>query len=129
MDDPLIVRRFKRLGDLLRDGECLVDGYRALDNAVRERGPLDQFHHERGRAVRPLQAVDGRDVGMVERSEHFRFALESREALSIRGDRRRQHFDRDGTLQVRVGRAIDFTHPAGSDGGLNLVWAEAEAWL
>jgi hypothetical protein len=44
MDDPLLVRGFERLGDLLRDRQCLVDWNRALSNSVGERRPFDQFH-------------------------------------------------------------------------------------
>ena len=46
MDDALLMRRFQRLRDLLRDGQCLVDRNRALCNAVGEGRPLDQFHDE-----------------------------------------------------------------------------------
>jgi hypothetical protein len=45
------------------------------------------------------------------RSRHG-FALEACEATRITSDRARQHLDRDLAFQVRVGRAIDLTHPA-----------------
>ena len=84
MDDPLLVRRFERLRDLLRDRQRLVEWNRAARDALGERRPLDQFHHER-RAHRLLfsEAVDGRDVGMIQRGEDLRFALEPREALGV----------------------------------------------
>ena len=47
MDDPLFVRGFERLGDLLRDRQRLVDRNNSLSDAVREGRPLDQFHHQR----------------------------------------------------------------------------------
>ena len=46
-------------------------------DAVGERLALDELHHERVHAARFLEAVDLRDVGMIERREHLRFALRS----------------------------------------------------
>ena len=40
VDDPLLVRRFERLGDLLRDRQRLVDGDRSLRDAIGERRAL-----------------------------------------------------------------------------------------
>ena len=52
MDDPLFVRGFERLGDLLRDRQCVIERDRPLRDPVRQRRPLDQLHHEREVAVR-----------------------------------------------------------------------------
>ena len=46
MDDPLLVGCFEGFGDLLRDGQCLVERNRSLCDTVRKRRPRDQFHHE-----------------------------------------------------------------------------------
>ena len=83
MDDPLLVRGLERLGDLLRDRQRLVDRNRALCNSVGERRPLDQLHHERTDAVGLLQAVDLRDVRMIQRRQRLGFALEARQPLGI----------------------------------------------
>jgi hypothetical protein len=66
MHDPLLVRRFQRFRDLLREGQGFVEGNRATRNALREIVALDEFHHERGDATAFFEAVDRRDVGMVE---------------------------------------------------------------
>ena len=50
---------------------------------------LDQLHHQRADAVGFLEAVDVRDVRMVERGERLRFALEPRQPLGIVRKRRR----------------------------------------
>ena len=76
---------------------------------------LDQLHHERGHAVRLLEAVDVRDVRMVQRGEDFGFALEPREALGIRREALRQDLDRDLAFQLRVGGAIHLAHAAGAE--------------
>ena len=51
---------------------------------------LDQLHHERGDAAGCLlEAVDRGDVRMVQRGEHFGFALKAREPIGVGRDRRR----------------------------------------
>ena len=82
MHDAGLVRRFERLGNLPRDGEGFVKGNRALRDAIRERRPLHQLHHERRNAAGLLEAVDRGDVGMVERGQRLRFAVEARQAVS-----------------------------------------------
>ena len=47
VDDPLLVGRFERLGDLPRDGQRLIEGIAPSRDAVRERRSFDQFQHER----------------------------------------------------------------------------------
>ena len=66
MNDALLVRRFQCLGDLLGDGQCLVERNRPLRDTVRERRSLDQLHHERADTVALFEAVDLRDVRMVQ---------------------------------------------------------------
>ena len=83
MDDPLLVRRFERLGDLPRDRQRLVERDRPVRDPIGERRAFDQLHHQRAHAVGVFEAVDVRDVRMVQRREHLRFALEAREALGI----------------------------------------------
>ena len=97
MDDPLLVRGFERLGNLLGDREGLVDRDRPARNPIGERRALDKLHHE-GRACTPsafFEPVDLGDVRMVEGGEHLRLPLETREAIGIVGNSRQQDFDRD----------------------------------
>jgi hypothetical protein len=61
---------------------------------------------------------------MVQRGEHFRFALKARESVVIRRQCRRQDLDRDLALQLRVGGAIDLSHPAFADRRGDFVDAE-----
>ncbi len=46
MDDGLLVRGFKSLGDLSRDGQGLRHRYRPARDVGGEILALDQFHHE-----------------------------------------------------------------------------------
>ena len=127
MNDPLLVRRFEGLRDLPGDGQGVVEWDRTLRDAIRERGPFDELHHERLHAVGFFEAVDGRDVRMVQRREHFRFALESGEPLSVAGHRRRQDLQGDLAFQLRVGGAVDLAHSAYADLGGDLIGTEARA--
>ena len=83
VNDPLLVRGFERLGDLLRDRQRFVDRDRATRDALGQVLALDQFHHERGDAAAFFEAVDGGDVRMVERGEHLGFALKSRQPVVV----------------------------------------------
>ena len=52
-----------------------------------ERGALDEFENQEANAVSFLEAVDRADVGMVQRREHPRFALEARESIGMARER------------------------------------------
>ena len=61
---------------------------------------------------------------MVERGQRFRFALEPRDAFGIAGERFGQNLDRDFAIELRVTRAIDLAHPAGTERCDDLVGPE-----
>ena len=84
MDDSLLVRRFQRLRDLLRDGQRLIERNRPASDPLRQIVALDEFHHERGEAHAFFEPVDGGDVGMIQGREHFGFALKPRQPVVIR---------------------------------------------
>ena len=95
MNDPLLVRRFERLGDLPRDRQRLVERNRAARDPLRQVLALDELHDERGDALGFFESIDRRDVRMIQRGEDFGFALEPREPIVIRRDRGRENLDRD----------------------------------
>jgi hypothetical protein len=51
VDDALLVCRFERLDELSGDGQRFFDRHRPLCQAIRERRPLDELHHQRLHAV------------------------------------------------------------------------------
>jgi len=127
MDDPLFVRSFERFRDLLRDRKCLVQRNRPARDAIRERLAFDELHHERGRATAVFNVIDGGDVRVIERGKHLRFAREPRKAIRIAGQRRRQNLDGDIAAKFRITRAIHLSHPAGAEGGEDLIRPESSA--
>ncbi len=115
MDDAFFVGGFQARGDLAGDGESLFERQGTL-----EVGAFDQFHHQRAL----LDAVDGGDIGMIQRRQHLRFAFEARHVLGVAGQRRWQHFDGDVAIQLAVAGAVDFAHAAGAEGRDDFVGAE-----
>jgi hypothetical protein len=67
----------------------------------------------------------GTDVRMAERGERLGFPLEPLLQIGIAGDVRGEDFDRDGAIETCVSGPVDFTHPAGTERGQDLVRAEA----
>ena len=126
MDDPLFVRDFQRLGDLRGDGQRLIDRDRPLSDAIGQGRPLDQLHHQRGVAIHPFEAVDRRDVRMIQRRQDFGFALKSGEPLRVTRDGLWQHLDGDLSLQVRVGGPVHLAHAACPERADDLVWPEPD---
>jgi hypothetical protein len=72
-----------------------------------------------------LQPVDGRDVGVIERRQRLRFAGEPSKPVGITGEGLGQDLQRDVAIELRVAGTVHLAHPAGAEGGENLVRAEA----
>jgi hypothetical protein len=58
---------------------------------------------------------------MIQRGQHFGFALKAANALGVAGDGVRQDLDRDIPFELRVARSIDFSHAAASDERCDLI--------
>ena len=89
MHDAALVRGIERVGNLPGDRQRSAIGMRRRVAAIAvddlgERLSIDQLQHQRVNAVMLLQPVDGGDVGMIERGQRTRFALEARQPI---GDR------------------------------------------
>lgn len=112
VDDRLLVRRFQRFGDLLRERQRPGQWQRGF-----QRVALDQLHHD-GLA---FKAVDCMDVQLIQRRQRLRFVLAASEAIGIVGQRGGQHFDADVAIQLRIGRPIDLTNTAFANQGNDFV--------
>ena len=137
MDDANLVRRLERLGNLARERQRLVNGNRTLRDALGEVFALDELHDNRARASGVLDAVDLRDVRMVEGGEDLSLALEAGDAVAaarlgcagVSRQMGRQDLDGDVAIQLGVAGAIDLAHRAGAEGADDLVDAKARARL
>ena len=96
-----------------------MNGHRSAPKQLGDVLAFDQLHHER--AI--FDAVDLRDVRVIERRERFGFALKPGQPLGVGCDVRRKHFQRDVPLQFRVFRAIDLAHSSSANRGGDFVGA------
>ena len=136
MDDAVLVRGLEGLGKLPADADALADresgvtaraAFHLCVNQARERVALYQLHHEPAHTVALLEAVDLRDVGMIQRREGLGLALESRQALGVGGEGRRKDLDRDVAVEPPVVRAVDFSHAASTQWRDDFVRTQATA--
>ena len=74
-----VLRRFERFCDLRGKRQRLLNRYRTLRSEIGERRTLDQLHHQAGDAAAFLEAVNLRDVRVVQRRECLGLALEPRQ--------------------------------------------------
>jgi hypothetical protein len=85
---------------------------------------LDEFHHEGGDASAFFQAVDSRDVRVIQRREGPGFTLEAREPISVVRERLGQDLDRHVAIQPRVAGPEDLPRGPFADAGDNFVDTE-----
>jgi hypothetical protein len=64
---------------------------------------------------------------VIERGKNPGFTIEPRETLGIHSEPLEEHLQRNVTIQLGVSGAIDLPHPAGPDGRVDLIRAEASA--
>ena len=107
MNHTGFVGGLQRLGNLLGDGQGFVERDRPLRDPVSESRPLHQLQDQRPRAFGFLDAVDGRDVGVVEAGEDLRLPLEPGESIRISGEGVGEDLQRNLAAQLRVGGLPD----------------------
>jgi len=83
-----------------RDVQCFVNRQWTCRDPLSEVFAVDELHHQRtvlaaGAVREEIDAVDLPDVGMVQRRQRSRFALDMGEPVGIRCQRSRKHLQRD----------------------------------
>ena len=126
--DAGLVRGLERIGNLARDRQRLRGGNGAAIDALREVFPLHQLHDERhvpsGVVRRIFEAVDLRDVRVIQGRKRPRLTIEAGEPLGIEGQRAGQDLQRDVAAQPRIARPVHFPHAARPERGNDLVGPE-----
>lgn len=127
VDHAGFVRGFEAGGDLAADFERLVKREGSALQAVVDRLARDELEDEEAGVAGLIDAEDLRDVGMVQRGERRRLALEALQALVVGGEVLGEDFDRDFAAEARVLRAIDLPHRSGAERAKGLVGREGRA--
>ena len=127
MDDPLRVRRFQRFGDLLGDRQRFVEWDGAAKDSPGEILARDQLHDKSAHPTGFFDAVNVRDVRMIQRREDLRFTLKTRHAIGVGGEELRQDFQRDVATELRVLRTIYLAHAARAEQTQDFIRAKASA--
>jgi hypothetical protein len=81
--DVFVVGRRQPSGDLCGDLDRLANRQRSARNPRAQRFPFEQFHHCEGPSVALPDIEDRQDVGMRQRRNRVRFALEPCQRLGI----------------------------------------------
>ncbi len=91
-------------------------------------GAIDVLHHQEVDVVRAADVVDRADVGMIQRCDGSRFALEPLAGPRVAGVQRGKNLDGDRAVEPRVAGLVDVAHPAGAEAGYQLVGPQACAF-
>ena len=89
--------------------------------------PSHQLHDDELHAVGLADVVDGADVGMVERRDGARLALEPLERQAVGDKRWRERLQRDDAIEPRIARPIHFAHSARAERAEHLIRSKAGA--
>ncbi len=124
MDDVLLVRRFDRVSDLNGQPQRLIGPDGAVRDTLGQRLAFDQLEDQELLRVGLLEAIDCRNIRVIEGRQHLRFALEAREAIGIAGKFDRQRLDRHVAPEPRVTSPPHFAHAALAERSGDGIWAD-----
>jgi len=79
---------------------------------VRTKQKLDQFEDKEVGSTESFKAVNGCNIGVIERSEQFGFTLESCDTIRVFGELFGQHLDRHIAAEPVILRLINLPHAA-----------------
>src|SRR6476620_5425732 len=102
VNDSLLVRRFQRLSQLLRQRQYFVNRNRSALQSFLQRFSINQLHDNATRAAGLCESEYLSDVGMVQRSENFRLPLKPVHTIGIARELIRQDFDGNFAFEFRV---------------------------
>src|SRR5216684_8882944 len=100
MDDAATVRRLESVGNLCRITKKLVERQRRPQETLRQRLSFDEFHDQVSKLTVLADVVKGTDVGMRQRRDRTRLALEAQAHLSVLGPLRSNDFEGDVACQA-----------------------------
>ena len=93
--DPSFVSGLEPVGNLMGDRQDFGQRKRTPSDALRQCLTGDELQYKGGHALEVFDAVDGRNVRVIERGQDTRFALEPDASFRIASEGARQNLDRD----------------------------------
>ena len=127
MDQASGVRGRQATGNLDRNLDRLARGNRTGVQAIAQRFALEELRDGEELSVVDAGIEDRQDVGVRERRDRLRLALEAGAPILIGRDAQRQHFDGDVSRKPRIAGAVHFAHATRAEGGRDGVRTEAGA--
>ena len=127
MDDAACVSGCESARDLGGDSDCIGYGDRAAGETLAECFTFHKLGHNERAAVELTEVVNDQNVRMVERRDRARFCVKPLQANRVIREFGGQHLQRHETTELRVVRAVDFTHAACADVFLDAVAADRAA--
>ena len=112
VNDPGVMRRLERVGDLDRHCQQQVDIERVPGHAVLQGRPFEAFHHQERAAVLFADVVDGADVGVIQGGSGLRLVAESGQGIGSVSEIGRQELQRDKAPQPRILGLVYDAHSA-----------------
>lgn len=83
MDDPLIMGGLEGLSDLPQDGKRFLEAEPSAGDPLGKGLAGHQLHDEKPESLGLLDAMEGRDVGMIQGREEVSFPLEPCQFLLV----------------------------------------------
>ena len=109
------MRRIQRVGNFNGELKHLVQRQRLARNAVLQCLTVQEFHDDESLSVLLVNLVDGANVRVIQGRCGLRFAPKAFERDRVLGRFGREKLESDQTLQARVFRLIDDTHPPATE--------------
>jgi hypothetical protein len=121
MHNALLVRRCQSSRHLHSVVNRLAAGERATPEPLTQGLPFQQLGDHVGRALFVPDVEDRKNIGMIEGRRRPCFLGKALHPVMVRGERRRQDFDRHNPIQPGILCAIHLAHPPRANKRLDLV--------
>src|SRR6185436_5591967 len=129
MHHAVRVRVAEPFAELAQQVELPLDRERhVLDHAL-EVAARHELHRQEQSAAALADVVDLDDVAVAQPARRLRLAQEALAQVVLARELRRQHLDRDATLQHRIAGLVDGAHRAGAEEPQHLVFPDARRGL
>ncbi len=121
MHNAAAMRFFQSIADFDPVFQNLRDRHRPFSKPIGQGLALQTLHHQVVHTVLMADVVERANIGMVQRRDGSRFALETLPGFGVFGKMLGKNLDCNGAVESRVPGAIHFAHSARPKRRLNLV--------